>query len=364
MALPNGHQAIIDELYALYKAKGFIREEEALNLISTYDVSLIDIQQLTEEMLGLGIIFADDNGIVHNNDDYIDKTRTDYEAIFNEVLSITPGQKMLIDYLRDVRPPQWREWQTLMPQAKSGNQYAFNRIFEMYLRVVVNISLEAYKIYGQELDDLLQEGALGLIRAIHNYDFSKHDSFVSYFPMWVRQYIDRAFADKSRTIRIPVHMHERMIKYQETINKLEANNGGEPDIDSIADEMGILPKEAEQIRNSSYLIDPLEDYMFVSNDGFIEYDFLDTNADGLDKLLEDSLCREVVLSVLNTLSKRESDVLRLRFGIDTGQEQTLEEIGIEFDVTRERIRQIEAKALKRLRHPSRSEKLKNLLGSV
>jgi RNA polymerase primary sigma factor len=234
----------------------------------------------------------------------------------------------------------------------------------MYLRVVVNISLEAYKIYGQELDDLLQEGALGLIRAIHNYDFSKHDSFVSYFPMWVRQYIDRAFADKSRTIRIPVHMHERMIKYQETINKLEANNGGEPDIDSIADEMGILPKEAEQIRNSSYLIDPLEDYMFVSNDGFIEYDFLDTNADGLDKLLEDSLCREVVLSVLNTLSKRESDVLRLRFGIDTGQEQTLEEIGIEFDVTRERIRQIEAKALKRLRHPSRSEKLKNLLGSV
>ncbi|WP_052470939.1 sigma-70 family RNA polymerase sigma factor [Dehalococcoides mccartyi] len=362
MALSSGHQAIIDELYALYEAKGFIREEEALNLMSAYDVSLIDIQQLTEEMLGLGVIFADDNGVARNNDDYIDKTRTDYEAIFREVLSIAPGQKILIDYLRDVRPPQWREWQTLMPQAKSGNQYAFNRIFEMYLRVVVNISLAAYKVYGQELDDLLQEGALGLIRAILNYDPSKHDSsFVSYFPMWVRQYIDRAFADKSRTIRIPVHMHERMIRYQETINKLEANNGGAPDIDSIADEMGILPDEAEQIRNYFYVVEPLENYMLVSDDGFIECELLDANADELSEI---SLCREAVMSALDTLTKRESDVLRLRFGIDTGEAQTLEEVGTVFDVTRERIRQIEEKALKKLRHPSRSRKLKDLLSSV
>jgi RNA polymerase primary sigma factor len=268
---------------------------------------------------------------------------------------------MLIDYLRGVRPPQWREWQTLMPQAKSGNQYAFNRIFEMYLRVIVNLSLGAYKSYGQELDDLLQEGALGLIRAINNYDFNKHGSFVSYFPMWVRQYMDRAFADKSRSIRIPVHMHEKMVKYQETIDKLEATNGVAPDIALIADEMGILPDEAEQIKNYFYVVEPIENYLRVSDDGFIECELLDANADELSEI---SLCRETVMSVLDTLTKRESDVLRLRFGIDTGEEQTLEEVGTVFDVTRERIRQIEATALKKLRHPSRSRKLKDLLGSV
>jgi len=362
MALPSGHQAIIDELYALYKANGFLREEEALNLISAYDVSLIDIQKLMNELLGLGVIFADDNSVTRNNDDYLDKTRTDYEAIFREVLSIAPGLKTFIDYLRSVRSPQWREWRILMPQAKSGNQYAFNRIFEMYMRVVVNISLAAHKVHGQELEDLLQEGALGLIRAILNYDSSKHDSsFVSYFPMWVRQYIDRAFADKSRTIRIPVHMHERMIKYQETINKLEANNGGAPDIDSIADEMGILPDEAEQIGNYFYVVEPFENCMLVSDDGFVEYEFWDTTS---DELVSTSLCREVILSVLSTLSKRESDVIRLRFGIDTGVAQTLEEVGTVFGVTRERIRQIEAMALRKLRHPSRSRRLKDLLFSV
>lgn len=361
MALSSGHQEIIDELYALYECKGFIREEEALDLMAAYDVLLTDTERLTETLLGLGVIFANDGVVAQNNDDDVDKTRTDYEAVFNEVLSIAPGQKMLIDYVRGIRSPQWREWKTLMPQAKFGNQYALNRLFEMYLRVVVSLSLGAHKCYGQEFDDLLQEGALGLMRAIRKYDSNKHGSFVSYFPLWVRQYIDRAFVDKGRPIRIPGHMHETMVKFQATADMLEASNGRTPDVASIATEMGISLNKAERIRNFVYMFEPLEDYLLVHSDGFIECELFDANADAVFDELENRLLREAIMSALSTLTKRESAVLRLRFGIDDGQERTLEEVGSAFNVTRERIRQIEAKALGKLRHPSQSKKLKDFL---
>lgn len=356
--MQRNETAIINELYSRYQANGFIREEEALDLMAINNVSLQDTDRLTGILLGLGIIFADE--VVSDDDDYIDKSRTDYEIIFNEVLQIVPGQALIIDYIRNIRPPQWREWRVLMPQAKAGNQYAFNRLFEMYLRVVVKLALNLYKRNGYDLDDLLQEGALGLMKAIRSYDSIIHGSFVSYFPFWVKQRIDRAIADNSRTIRIPVHLHENMEKYQAAIIKLEMSLGRIPSIAEISNEMEISVGEVEQIQGYCYKIESIEEYLTVhSDDGFFENNLIDTTPfDDVDK----RMLRDVIISALNTLTNREASVMRLRFGIDDQRERTLEEVGTIFNVTRERIRQIEAKALKRLRYPSRCKKLKGYLG--
>lgn len=355
MAPSNDHQTIIDELYAQYKSTGFIREEEALDMMSAHDVSLKEIEQLTGTLIGLGIIFADDT--ISNDGDATDYTQTDYEAIFNEVLQISPGQEMFIDYIRGICPPRWREWVSLMPQAKTGNKYAQSRLFEMYLRVVVKLSLSVYKNNGYEIDDLIQEGAMGLMRAIESYDTSKHGSFVSYLPLWIKQYQDRAIAIKSRAIRIPVHMLETMNGFQTFSNTFEQNSGRMPTTGEIANELGITYNAAKQINSYFYEFEPIEDYLIVHDDGFIEYDFID------ERILpfEDNFLRGYLLSVLNDLKPREAEILHLRLGFDDGTERTLEEVGVMYNLTRERIRQIEAKAIRKLQHPSRSKMIKDYL---
>ena len=362
MVLSSNHQIIIDKLYALYEGRGFIREDEVLALMAVNDVSLQDTERLTGILLGLGVIFGDDG--FSDDDADIDKSQTDYEMIFNEVVSISPGQALFINYIRNIRPPQWREWQTLMPQAKTGNPYAFNRLFEMYLRVVVKFALSAHKNYKFELDDLLQEGAMGLMRAIRKYDSNKHGSFVSYLPLWVKQYMDRAVVGKCYPIRIPVHMYETMVKFQTTANKLEMSIGHPPSIAEIAFELGITLDEAEQIQSYFYELEPFDNFLIVHSDGFIEYNLLDTDITNPFNDVDNRLLHDVIISLLNTLKNREGTVLRLRFGIDDEYDRTLEEVGKHFNVTRERIRQIEATSLRRLRHPSRSKKLRDFLSEL
>jgi RNA polymerase primary sigma factor len=317
----RGYQSIINKLYAIYEGKGFLREEEALELMVAEDVSLVGINHITDRLLELGVVFTATSQNSANDADE-DYTHTDYEPIYSEVLSISLGQTMLIGYIRRLRPPQRREWVNLIPQAKTGNQYALDRLSDMYLRVVVKLALAAYKTKGYEFDDLLQEGVMGLMRSIRKYNTSKHGSFVSYFPLWVMQYIGRALANKSRLIRIPVHAVENMI-------------------------------------NELYEYISLDDFADVDGNGYVEYNIANTANETIDDILTQVQLREVTNSALRSLSPREQEIVRMRYGLnETGKEYTLQEVGDIFQVTRERIRQIEEKALLKLRNPYRSNKLR------
>ena len=177
--------AIISELYNRYQANGFITEDEALACFVAYQIPLTLIDSITDHLLSIGVIIKINDSQDDYEEEINDRTRTDYEAIFLEVLQISPGLTVLVDYIKNVKPPQHREWHILIPQAQNGNQYARDRLFDMYLRVVVKIALKYHKESGYEIDDIIQVGGMGLLRAIRAYDFSKHGSFVSYMPLWI-----------------------------------------------------------------------------------------------------------------------------------------------------------------------------------
>ena len=348
------YRPIIESLYVVYTEKGFLREEDALEMMSASGVSLVGINRITNRLLELGVIFASDDSSTTDDDDY---SQTDYEPIFAEVLSISPGQSALINYVRDLRPPQWREWVNLMPQAKSSNQYASNRLFDMYLRVVIKIALSSYKNNGYELDDLIQEGSIGLMTAIRRYDSSKHGSFVSYMPWWVMQYMGRAIADKSRTIRVPVHTHESIKAIAKIYDSLSDKYGREPTDIEISNEAGITVERIKELRVIALEPESLDTPLDEEKDIYFSDVLLAPEDEQPFSQFAYKNMRSVLLSVLDELTEREKRVLSLRYGIDDDQARTLEEVGQIFNVTRERIRQIEAKALRRLQQPSKVKKI-------
>lgn len=359
MSLPSGHQLIIDKLYDLYELKGFIREKEALDLMSAQDVSLQDTQRITDTLLGLGVIFADDSDLDTDND--FDYTQTDYESIFQEVLQISPEQELLVNFMRSIRPPQRREWNTLIPQAQAGNSYAYNRLFEMYLRVVIKIALSLYKSSGYELDDLIQEGCIGLTRAIRVYDVSKHGYFASYLPLWISQFMNRAIADKSSPIRIPVHMQERINSLKKVSDNIEYTSGAVVTPRAIADAMGVEINEVKQILAARYEIVSFDEIKQVAEDGYVEHLSIDALIYSWLDEIEGNMLREQIDKLLSSLSEREQNVLKMRYGLDGSKECTLEQIGSIFGLTRERVRQIEEKALLKLRRPNKGKFLVDYL---
>ncbi len=264
------------------------------------------------------------------------------------------------------RDPTYQEWADAMEMKLSafrrrlhGGRRAKDKMVQSNLRLVVSIA-KKYMNRGLSFQDLIQEGSLGLIRAAEKFDHEKGYKFSTYATWWIRQAITRAIADQSRTIRLPVHLYETISRIKKTTKLLSQEMGRKPTEEEIATRMEMTIEKLRFIAKSAQLPISLETPIGKEEDSRLG-DFIESDGETPEDQVAKSLLREDLESVLDTLSPRERDVLRLRYGLDDGRMKTLEEIGQIFNVTRERIRQIEAKALRKLRHPNRNSILKEYI---
>ena len=277
-----------------------------------------------------------------------------------EGVSLEDPVRMYLKEIGKVPLLSAKEELELAKRMEQGDESAKNRLSEANLRLVVSIA-KRYVGRGMQFLDLIQEGNLGLIKAVEKFDYRKGYKFSTYATWWIRQAITRAIADQARTIRIPVHMVETINKLIRVQRQLLQELGREPGPEEIAKEMGIPVERVREIQKISQEPVSLETPIGEEEDShlgdFIEDDHMPTPQEAAAF----TLLQEQIREVLGTLTDREQKVLRLRFGLDDGRQRTLEEVGKEFNVTRERIRQIEAKALRKLRHPTRAKKLRDYL---
>ena len=296
----------------------------------------------------------------------VERDVENYEA--DKMDSLLNSEGLAIDdpvrmYLKDIGkiPLLTPERETyLAEQIAIGNKYAKDELIEANLRLVVSIA-KRHVGKGMYFLDLIQEGNLGLIKAVEKFDYSKGYKFSTYATWWIRQAITRAIADQARTIRIPVHMVETIHKVSRTARQLLQELGREPTTDEIAESLGITSEKVREIMKIAQDPVSLETPIGEEEDSHLGDFVEDVESPAPSETASYALLREQLCNILHTLTPREEQVIKLRFGLEDGRPRTLEEVGRQFQITRERIRQIEAKALRKLRHPSRSKTLKDYL---
>ena len=302
----------------------------------------------------------DENIILDVDDEPTEEELENIELAVPDGVSIEDPVRMYLKEIGKVPLLTAEEEKELAMRMEAGDAEAKKRLAEANLRLVVSIA-KRYVGRGMLFLDLIQEGNLGLIKAVEKFDYRKGYKFSTYATWWIRQAITRAIADQARTIRIPVHMVETINKLIRVQRQLLQELGREPYPEEIAEKMNLPVERVREIQKISQEPVSLETPIGEEEDSHLGDFIQDDNVPVPAEAAAFTLLKEQLVEVLSTLTDREQKVLRLRFGLDDGRARTLEEVGKEFDVTRERIRQIEAKALRKLRHPSRSRKLKDYL---
>ncbi|WP_277587194.1 RNA polymerase sigma factor RpoD [Psychrobacillus antarcticus] len=359
LSLEEAKKQLID----LGKKNGELTYHDIADKLAHFELESDQIEEFIENLEGRNIELSRKDG----DEEDLDRLMKGKEETFDlNDLSVPPGVKIndpVRMYLKEIGRVDLlkaSEEVALAERIEQGDEEARKRLAEANLRLVVSIA-KRYVGRGMLFLDLIQEGNMGLIKAVEKFDHRKGFKFSTYATWWIRQAITRAIADQARTIRIPVHMVETINKLIRVQRQLLQDLGREPSPEEIGEEMDLLPEKVREILKIAQEPVSLETPIGEEDDSHLGDFIEDADAQSPSDHAAYELLKEQLEDVLDTLTDREENVLRLRFGLDDGRTRTLEEVGKVFGVTRERIRQIEAKALRKLRHPSRSKRLKDFL---
>ena len=364
-------EKLVELLELAKKKKNVLEYQEISDFFKDQPLEVEQMEKVYDFLEASGVdvlrISGNDDSLMLDDDAELDKLDDEEEIELDKIdlsvpegVSIEDPVRMYLKEIGKVSLLTADEEIELAKRMEQGDEDAKKRLAEANLRLVVSIA-KRYVGRGMLFLDLIQEGNLGLIKAVEKFDYRKGYKFSTYATWWIRQAITRAIADQARTIRIPVHMVENINKLIRVSRQLLQELGREPTPEEIAEEMDMNVDRVREILKISQEPVSLETPIGEEEDSHLGDFIQDDNVPVPADAAAFTLLKEQLIEVLGTLTEREQKVLRLRFGLDDGRARTLEEVGKEFNVTRERIRQIEAKALRKLRHPSRSRKLKDYL---
>lgn len=361
-------------LLALANDKGYLTFDDILEAADTSLLSLSDIDRLSDNLQSLGVLLYETAPEQDDDTDaYSDYSRTDYGAIFSEITSLSDATIPLIELVKDILPPQFGEVQSLVEQLQYGNNYARERLIVSHLRIALKIALSVSKQYSYNIEDAVSASFIGLMEAVEHFDPNGFSAFQSYASMWIQQNIHRYCTPVWMEYYCPVHVKEKifpvLLQCNHNSGTIVVDDSFDPEvINEIAAAADMPNSQVERILRFAYTqlfghieLDAApvtEEDLDTERLSLFKIDNVEALNDNLDEIIERKALRETLDKLLETFTPREQEIIRLRFGFD-GMPQTLEEVGQFFNITRERVRQIENKCIRRLRHPSKAKKIRD-----
>lgn len=362
-------------LLVLANGKGYLTFDDILEVADTSLLSLSDIDRLSENLQSLGVLLYETAPEQQDDDTdaYSDYSRTDYGAIFNEITSLSDATSPLIELVKDILPPQFGEVQSLVEQLKYGNNYARERLIISHLRIALKIALSVSKQYSYNIEDAVSASFIGLMEAVERFDPNGFSAFQSYASMWIQQNIHRYCTPVWMEYYCPVHVKERifpvLLQYNHNSGTSVVDDSFDPaTISEIAAAVEMSELQVERILRFAYMqllgqteldaVPVAEEELDVKWLSSFNINNIEACNDNLTEIIERKALREAIDQLLKSFAPREQEIIRLRFGFE-GIPKTLEEVGHIFDITKERVRQIENKCIRQLRHPARAKKIRD-----